>query len=78
MENDVENISLEELSEIESLSIRSLNVCKWSRLNDLNSILDYYQEYGDFLRLRNCGQISNQELIEVCNKYGKLTEEKHQ
>ena len=69
MENEVINISLSELSEKEGLSVRTQNVCEYSNLNDISSILNYYLEYGDFLRLRNCGSKSNVELIDICTKY---------
>ena len=73
MENEVLNISIDELFQIENLSVRAKNVCEWNSLNDINSILIHYWEYGDFLKLRNCGQKSNIELVEVCKKYEKLT-----
>ncbi len=74
MKNNRENISLEKLSEIENLSIRSTNVCEWNGLKDLTSILSYYWENIDFLGLRNCGQKSNTELIELCKKYEDFAE----
>lgn len=63
------NINLIELCQKENLSVRSSNVCEWNGLNDLISILNYYWENNDFLGLRNCGQKSNTELIELCKKY---------
>jgi hypothetical protein len=62
-------LSLQELSEIESLSVRSQNICGGNDLTDILSILQYYRENNNFLTLRNCGQISNTELIELCEKY---------
>lgn len=64
-----ENISLEQLTKIENLSVRSSNVCEWNELKDLTAILSYYWENNDFLGLRNCGQKSNIELIELCKRY---------
>lgn len=69
MGDEIINISLFELSEMEGLSVRTQNVCEFSNLKDLYSILNYYLEYGDFLRLRNCGSKSNVELIDICTKY---------
>ena len=34
--------TIEELSEIESLSNRAFNICKYNNLNNLFQILDYY------------------------------------
>src|SRR3990170_7507934 len=73
MENKVLNISLNELFRIENLSARSKNVCEWNSLSDINSILNHYWKYNDFLKLRSCGQKSNMELVDVCKKYEKLT-----
>ncbi len=67
-----ENISLKELTELENLSVRSLNVCELNGLNDLLGILNYYWENNNFLGLRNCGQKSNTELIELCKKYDEF------
>ena len=39
MENEIQNISLKELTQIESLSVRSQNVCE---LNDLMDIIPFY------------------------------------
>jgi hypothetical protein len=68
-----ENISLSDLTHIENLSVRSSNVCEWNSLNDLMSILNYFWENNNFLGLRNCGQKSNTELIELCQKYEDFT-----
>ncbi len=68
-----ENIKLKELAEIESLSIRTVHVCEGGFLSDINAILNYYWENNDFLHLRNCGQKSNTELIELCKKYEDFT-----
>ena len=64
-----ENISLKELTELENLSVRSSNVCEWNGLNDLQGILNYFWDNNNFFGLRNCGQKSNTELIELCQKY---------
>lgn len=69
METAEYNIELYELSEIEKLSTRSQNVCEWNNLNDILSILNFYWNNKDFLKLRNCGQKSNDELILICKKY---------
>lgn len=72
MENEVGNISLSELSEIEGLNARTQNICEYCNLKDIQSILDYYWENFDFLKLRNCGSKSNLKLIDICHKYEKI------
>ena len=69
MNEEITNIRLNELMEIENLSIRSYNICLYSDLLMLKDILTFQNMHGDFKKLRNCGKISNQELIDVCNKY---------
>jgi hypothetical protein len=73
MDDIKENISLKELSEIENISVRSLNVCKWNRLINLNAILNHFWTKNSFLDLRNCGKKSNTELTKLCLKYKNYT-----
>lgn len=72
MEDVTSNISLQDLTEIEVISIRTLNVCEQNNLNDIISIVHYYWNNNDFIKLRNCGTKSNTELIKLCIKYEKL------
>jgi hypothetical protein len=63
------NYSISQLSIIENLTLRTQNVCKNNKLDDLSIIIDYYEKYHSFLKLRNCGHKSNDELIKLANKY---------
>jgi len=62
-------ICIEHLKKDENLSARSLKICVENKINDLQSIVIYFWAYDDFLKLKNCGQKSNLELIELCRKY---------
>jgi len=62
-------ICIEHLKRTEKLNPKSLNRCIENKLNDLQSIIIYFWENDDFLKLKNCGQKSNLELIELCRKY---------
>ena len=62
-------IYIEHLKKVENLSARSRKICVENKLNDLKSIVIYFWAYDDFLKLKNCGQKSNLELIELCRKY---------
>jgi hypothetical protein len=64
-----QNISLDELKSIEELSERSYNICIYNSLKSLKHIINYYEEYGHFFKLRNGGIISNRELVKICEKY---------
>jgi hypothetical protein len=67
-----QNILLKDLIYKEKLSVRTTNVCEYNFLTDIKSILKYYDTNGDFLKLRNCGKKSNEELIGICKKYENL------
>ena len=63
------NIELRELADIENFSVRTYNICENNDLDNLEKILQYYSENGNFKKLRNCGVKSEQELTDICNKY---------
>lgn len=69
MENEITNLTLAELSKLEGLSIRTQNICRYNDLLDINSILEYYSKNRTFLKVRNCGEKSNLELLQVYEKY---------
>ncbi len=69
MINEITNINLEQLNQMEDLTVRTYNVCYFNNLDTLKQIIDYYKEFGDFRRLRNCGRKSDDELITICQKY---------
>lgn len=64
-------MTIEEIQLIEPLSVRSINLCQYNDLLNLDLILNYYYENGTFLKLRNCGVKSNNELISLCHKYAQ-------
>jgi hypothetical protein len=67
--NNQEDISLEELTDREWLTVRTINICKDRGLTTLNLILDYYNLNGTFKSIKNCGNKTDIELIEICKKY---------
>lgn len=67
--SDILGTTLYELINNENLSARSQNVCSDNKMTDLPSIISYYWANENFLKLKNCGQKSNLELIELCKKY---------
>ncbi len=69
MEVVKENISLNKLIEVENLGVRGYNACKYFNLLTLKDLIEYYNTNGDFLKVRNCGKKSNEELITICEKY---------
>ena len=69
--NDLSTISLDELTKIEKISVRAYNVCKYNSLITLQDIIRFYQNNKPwhFRNLRNCGRNTNDELVELSEKY---------
>ncbi|GAB1450016.1 hypothetical protein MASR2M47_00720 [Draconibacterium sp.] len=63
------NYTLEFLCDLENLGVRGYNACKSFNLLTLNDLIAFYNANGDFLKVRNCGKKSNEELITICEKY---------
>ena len=63
------DVCIEHLKSTEKLNPRSLDICVENKMQDLQSIVIYFWANDNFLKLRNCGQKSNLELIELCRKY---------
>lgn len=61
--------TLYQLTKNENLSVRLQNICSENGMIDLPSIITYYWASKNFLKLKNCGQKSNLELIELCKKH---------
>jgi hypothetical protein len=73
MTDIMKNLSLNELADLECLTGRSINICLNNDLLDLKTIIDFYRRNHVFKKLRNCGEQSNKELIELCLKYEMKT-----
>ncbi|MCX6233415.1 MAG: hypothetical protein NT175_01635 [Bacteroidetes bacterium] len=63
------NYHIEELKNSENLSERTKNVCLKGSLDNLNKILIYFLKNGNFKKIRNCGDKTNKELINMAEKY---------
>ncbi|MCK8482253.1 sigma factor-like helix-turn-helix DNA-binding protein [Psychroserpens algicola] len=62
-------MTIDEIYRKEEISVRSYHVCKYNNLNSVKDLNEYYFKHKSFDKLRNCGRKSNEELIEICNKY---------
>src|SRR5690606_9133269 len=51
------------------ISVRSYHICKYNELHSVSDLQKYYFKNKSFDKLRNCGRKSNEELIDICNKY---------
>lgn len=70
----MEDISIISLAQIERLPVRAVNTCLNAPLpiDSLSKLLEYYKNNLDFLKLKNCGELTNKELIRVSKKYLNL------
>src|SRR5680860_1391223 len=62
-------MTLNQILEKKYLSVRAYNVCGNNNLYNLNLIVDYYSKNSSFKNLRNCGDGTNEELIEFCKTH---------
>lgn len=62
-------MTIDEIYRNENLSVRSYHACKYSGLETIGDIITFYRENSSFYKLRNCGKKSNEELIELYDKY---------
>lgn len=62
-------MTIDEIYKKKEISVRSYNVCKYNELHSVSDLKKYYYKNKSFEKLRNCGRKSNEELIEICNKY---------
>ncbi|WP_026714230.1 Helicase associated domain protein [Flavobacterium daejeonense] len=62
-------MTIDEIYKKEEISVRSYHVCKYNELHFVSDLKKYYYKNKSFEKLRNCGRKSNEELIEICNKY---------
>ena len=65
-------MTLDQIYDTEWMSVRTYNVCKDNSLTDIEKLLNYYRDNHTFINLRNCGRKSNNELIEICEKYNDI------
>ena len=64
------NTSIRDLRILEGLSVRSLNVCITENLTTLQELLEFQKDrQHNFAMLRNCGRISDKDLVGICEKY---------
>ena len=67
---EIPNLSLNELAHAEGLSARAITCCLNYKLTNLERILHfYYLDKECFRQLRNCGKNTENELIQICEKY---------
>jgi len=62
-------MTIDKIYKREEISARSYNICKDNGLHSVSDLKRYYHQNNSFDKLRNCGRKSNEELIEICNKY---------
>ncbi|MBW8243155.1 hypothetical protein K1F50_10115 [Muricauda oceani] len=62
-------MTIDEIYKKEEISVRSYHICKYNKLNSISDLKKYYHLKKSFEGLQNCGRKSNEELINICNRY---------
>lgn len=65
-------MTIYEIYRKENLSVRAYNTCKYGDIDTIEDLIEYYLENKSFMKLRNCGQKSNEELIRLYTKYKNI------
>ncbi|MBC7439972.1 MAG: hypothetical protein H7250_08325 [Flavobacterium sp.] len=65
-------MTIAELFREKKISHRSYHVCKANKIEDLQQLDKYLFTNKNFLKLHNCGQKSNSELLELLKNYKDL------
>jgi hypothetical protein len=68
----INNITLNDLYHKRKLSVQSYNVCKYSNINTLIDLKNYYNEHKTFINLYKCGEASNIELTKLSNNVSEF------
>jgi hypothetical protein len=62
-------MTIDELYNKNELSLRTCNSCKKNKINTLDKILNYYNNFNTFIFLKNISDQNNFELLNFCEKY---------
>jgi transcriptional regulator with XRE-family HTH domain len=64
-----EKDTIREIGVQSNLSTRALNILMRKEFKSIYDLVEYYKKHGNFLSIRNCGDSSSKELIELSKKY---------
>lgn len=62
-------MTIDEIYKKGNLSIRSYHVCENNNIETIHDLKKYFIKYKSFVKFRNCGRKSDEELIKLCNSY---------
>jgi hypothetical protein len=62
-------MTIDEIYKKGNLSIRSYHVCKYNDIQTIFDLKNHFIKYKSFVKFRNCGRKSDEELIKLCNSY---------
>lgn len=69
MKHVKKDYTLEELKEKEEISVRAINCCAYADIYTVNQLVTFYNNFGAFRGIPNCGLISHYKLLSICLKY---------
>ncbi len=59
-------MQIDSLCEAGKLSVRASNVCSAADLDTVEDVKNYFEQYGTFKKIRNCGNKTEKELLDLC------------
>lgn len=62
-------MTIDEIYKKGNLSIRSYHVCKYNDIQTIFDLKKYFKKHKSFIKLKNCGRKSDEELIRLSNSY---------
>jgi hypothetical protein len=65
-------MNINDLRKQDKLSNGSYLICKRAGIETVEELVLYLNTNGDFLKIKNCGEKSDYELIKICIKYSEL------
>ncbi|MGD0712002.1 MAG: hypothetical protein ABR968_12580 [Bacteroidales bacterium] len=68
---DYPSYTLNELVVNNNLSERAFNILRYNGLNNLKDIFEFFYKTRTFMKIRNCGFMTNCELLAIIKKYKK-------
>lgn len=67
--SNLKDILIKDLFDSIELSVRSYNVCSNQGLTNVEELISYLKDNGDFLKLRSSGRKTDKELRELCERF---------
>lgn len=65
-------MTIDEIYKNKQICARTYNVCIDNNINSIERLKEYYLKHKSFEHLKNCGQKTNEELIDFCINHPEI------